>query len=312
MKKLSIFILVVFCAFVKINAQEEDVFKHAQMNPILINPATAGADAEHHKVFMNVRRAWTNFPGTPTSYALSYNGPIGKRLGIGAMLFTENVAAITRYRAQLSYAFRYQIKDFNLALGLSTEYHRMRLTNEVLEDPLYMAGDESISAAMDGIKVFDASLGVFVSHNLGTYFGISLPSLVSNKLDEISGEESGSFLNNFTVLAGHRFDLKESNFSIEPSVLVKKISNVDLQADIGFRAGFLKDRILSGLIYRTGTGGSLAILLGTKYNNLKFLYSYDVYFDDFQSYNGGSHEVTFAFEFDRKEGKFDRSKKYRK
>ena len=315
MKKINLLLIVLFMAATSQTfAQEEAIFMHAAINPTLINPASVGADKDHHKVFMNVRRSWTSFPGTPRSYAVSYNGRLGKNLGLGAMIFTENIASFSRFRAQLSYAFRYDIKDFNMALGLSTEFHRKRLiTADILDDELYDTGDEAVERGMEGIKVFDASLGLHGTHKLGTYFGLSLPSLVRNKLDEISDPEGkSSVLSNFTFLAGHHFDLTESNFSIEPSLVVKKVRNVDLQLDFGVTAGFLKERILTGLIYRTGTGGSLAILLGTKFNSLRFYYSYDVYFDEFQSYNGGSHEITFSFDFDRKDGKFDRSKKYRK
>ena len=45
---------------------------------------------------------------------------------------------------------------------------------------------------------------------------------------------------------------------------------------------------------------------------MSLVYTYDVSLGDFQRYNGGSHELTINFAFSRAEGKFDRSKKYRK
>ena len=92
MKKL-ILIISTFCFLATINAQEEAIFNHYHANPLLINPATAGYDRDHHKIFMNVRNQWAGFTGAPETYSLSYNGPIGSRLGIGALLFTENIAS---------------------------------------------------------------------------------------------------------------------------------------------------------------------------------------------------------------------------
>jgi hypothetical protein len=52
--------------------------------------------------------------------------------------------------------------------------------------------------------------------------------------------------------------------------------------------------------------------LGTQYSTLQIYYSYDIYFGDFQDYNSGTHEITLGIDIERKEGKFDRARKFRK
>ena len=92
---------------------------------------------------------------------------------------------------------------------------------------------------------------------------------------------------------------------------MKKVRNVDFHTDLNLLATFLNEQLITGLTYRVGTGGNLGITLGTKYSALRVLYTYDVYMGDFQKYNGGSHEITINFSFNRVAGNYDRTAKYR-
>ncbi len=312
MKKL-LTILVIIAYFCNTSiAQEEAVFMHYTFNPVLINPAATGFDKEHHDIFINIRSAWTNFPETPKTYALSYNGPIGKRLGLGGMIYTENVAGLTRFRGQLSYAFQYQIKEFDMAFGLSTEWHKTSIDNSITSSVLFDMEDEVVMQAIDGETEFDATIGLYGSYKDRLFFGLSSPGLIRGKIDQITGDDLGGPFQYVTANFGGKFDLAESKVKLMPSILVKKVRGVDVQTDVNLIASFLKDQLMTGLTYRAGTGGNLGIILGTKYNTLQFIYTYDVYMDEFQKYNGGSHEITINFEFNRGEGKYDRSLKYRK
>ena len=312
MKKVLLLTAIFFAAKF-VSAQEEAVFGHYLFNPVLINPAASGFDEGHHNVFMNIRSAWSNFPGAPKTYALSYNGPVGKRLGIGGMMFTENIASVSFYRAQMSFAFRYDINDLDFAAGFSAQFHRMRVENDAFGTSIFDPNDELLMLAMDGEKVFDASLGAYGTYKDDVFFGLSFPSLIRTRLDEIEGTSNASSGPQFfTFQFGGNFKVNDYKIKLQPSILVKRLRNVPFQVDFNLLSNFLSDRLITGLSYTAGAGGNLGILLGTKYNALRFVYSYGIYLDDFQQYNGGTHEITINFEFARDEGKYDRSKKYRK
>lgn len=283
---------------------------HYTFNPVLINPAATGFDPEHHDVFINIRSAWTGFPDSPKTYALSYNGPIGNRLGLGALVYAENVASLSRLRAQLSYAFRFQIEDISMAFGLSTEWHRTALSSSVTNSAFYAdyIGDMPIEDAMDGMNEFDASLGLYGSFKRKIFFGVASPGLIRNKLES---EKGGNLFKYITVNVGGEFELNDSKVKLIPSILLKRVRNVDFQTDVNLLATFFKEQLITGLTYRGGTGGNLGITLGTKYSSLRVLYTYDLYMGEFQKYNGGSHEISINFEFNRVNGNYDRSAKYR-
>ena len=311
MKKL-LYLVCLLAFFNTAEAQEEAVFVHYTINPMLINPGATGFDDLHHNLFMNMRASWTGFSGTPRNYSINYNGPISKSLGLGAMIFSENIASLNRTRAQLNYAIRFKANDFKVSAGVSTEYHRTRLDNSLLTDApvgLYDAGDEVVENLMDGESNFDASLGIYGSYQDQIFFGIALPSLVRNRLDKIEG--LGGDIN-FLVNVGGKFLLPKTKVTLQPSILLKQVRYSPLLTDINLLASFLNEQLITGVSYRAGSGGSLGLTLGTKYNALRLLYSYDIFLDEFQSYNAGSHEITINFNFVRKNGGFDRSKKYRK
>ena len=309
MKNLLILVAGIFLLQTA-SAQEEAIYRQYFLNPMLVNPATVGADREHHDLSMNLRTAFSSFPDSPKSYTLSYNGPIGKQVGVGAMIFSENIADITRFRAQAAYSMGVAVNDLKLRAGLSLEYERMSLSNSVIDSDLYDPGDRTVLDNIEGRRFFDTSLGLYGEYK-DIYFGYAAPNLIRTVTDEIEGLDDGSNFKFFILQAGGRFAINDNKVKLEPSIILRNIRTVDTHVDLSVLASFLNEQFITGALFRAGAGNSVGFLLGTKYNTLKFIYSYDILIDDFQRYNGGSHEITVGFEFGRKDGSFDRSRKYR-
>lgn len=313
MKRLFTLLTLAFSLQMAV-AQDEAIFSHYHINPILINPSAAGFNEMHH-LQMNLRNQWTGFPGAPTTYMISYNGPIGKTLGVGIGALTENIAQLTRFRVNLNYAFRFKMSDaLKFSAGFSTEFQEMRLANSVFDQggALYEEGDFIVENAVDGARLFDANLGVFGRYQEATYFGLSFPNLVRARLDDIATSEEqtqGSFFKFYIFQLGHKFDFEDYNFKLEPSLMVRKVRNVPFQVDFNLLAGFLDNQVQTGLSYRSGVGGAIGILLGTKLSALSAFYSYDISFQEFQQYNGGTHELTVAFDFQTSKSKNKAKKK---
>jgi len=314
MKKVTLLIVAILCLAKISSAQEEAIYLHNPFNPTYYNPGAAGFNVAEHNLFMNVRSAWTAFPNTPKTYAISYNGAFGKQFGLGAMLFSENIAAITRTRLNLSYAYRIELKKMTLSAGFSTDFHRFRVINDPNENHFYQENDAIIEEAVNGKRFFDVTLGFYASFGENGFAGLTIPSLIRAGLDQIDGggTENGLSIQHFTINVGNAFYLSDYKVKLEPSILIKSIRNVPFQADFNLIGYFLNEQLITGMTYRAGTGGNLGLYLGTKYKSVRFIYSYDMYFKQFQQYNGGSHEVTVNLKFDRKKGKYDRAKKYRK
>ena len=318
MKKI---LTLLFCAGLawSVSAQEEAVLTHYMFNPVLVNPAAAGFQKDQHDIFVNVRSGWTNIPGAPRTYALSYNGAVGKRLGLGGMLYNENIASLNEFRGQLSIAFGYDMEELELSAGFSTQYHRTSIDGDYKSNDLFDPTDNILDVYNDGERLFDASIGFYGRYDKKINFGLSFPSLIRTRLDEIEGETSeGGNLQYFTAMIGGDVKVNESRIRLQPSIMAKNLRDVDFHIDFNMLASFLDDHLIGGAKYTAWFGdnsletgnGTLGAILGVKYNAVRFIYSYDVFLGDFQKYNGGSHEVTVNFQF-KGGGKYDRSRKYR-
>ena len=307
MKKLILLIATVFALQSAWSQEQSAVFTHYFINPILISPAVAGFN-ESHQIHMNVRSQWTGFPESPKSYGIGYNGPIGKTLGLGVGVMSENLGNMTNTRLQLNYAFRYEVKNVKFAAGFSTEFLTKKVAESVMQSPLYDPDDNIIENAVDGNKVFDASLGAWATFKKNTFVGVTFPNLVVAKIGEIeTGQNEGSFLKYSIITFGHEFEVEPYNFKLKPSVLVFNIKDKPLQIDFNMLGSFIDDKLLAGVSVRAGTGGATGIMLGTNVDVFRLYYSYDLTFQKFQKYNSGSHELTLLFSFDRGKKRYDRT-----
>ncbi|NBC07546.1 MAG: type IX secretion system membrane protein PorP/SprF [Bacteroidetes bacterium] len=302
MKKVLL-LLLSGLAFLQLTyAQDEAIFGHYNITPILVNPSAAGFN-ETHDLQVNARAQWSGFADAPKTYAAQYNGPLGDNFAIGVGVLSESAAQMQRLRAHLNYAFRFQVSEtVKLSAGFQTEYQEITLNNEVSNNPIIDLSDETVMRFLNGEGSFDAALSFFSSFNENTKVGLTFTDLVS--VSTSTSDES--ILKHYMFFASHRFVTDDNNFSFEPSLLIRNVRDVPSQVDINFKAGFLQEQLITGLSYRSL--GSLGLLLGTKLSNFQLFYSYDLFFQNFQQYNDGSHEVSLLISLERKNK--ERSRRY--
>ncbi len=302
MKRLIFLLSLVLSAQILL-AQDEAIFMHYTVSPILINPAVAGFDDTYNLQF-NARAQWTGFEDAPQTLSARYNGPLGRTFGIGVGLFSETAAQLSRNKLQIDYAFRYPVNDdWKLAFGFYTEFQQMRVDGDVTGGVFYEAGDELLDDLLNGKGQFDAALGVYGTFRENTFGGLTFNNLVSSRLSNIAGvSDSEPFFSYYTLNVGHRFNMTQQKISLTPSILMRQIRNAPFQMDLNLNAGFLDEQLIAGVSYRAGLG-AMGLLLGTKLTNFNLYYSYDVSFQRFQKYNTGSHEITVALRAKKKDKK---------
>jgi type IX secretion system PorP/SprF family membrane protein len=303
MKKLILLLGLAAILPALVRAQDEALFMHYTVSPILINPAAAGFDETYNLQF-NARLQWSGFVDAPRTLAARYNGPLGRTFGLGIGVFSEQAAQMSRSKLQLDYAFRYPInEDWKMSFGFFTEFQQMRIDGDITSSPLYDPADPGLVDLLNGKGEFDAALGFYGTFRENTYGGLTFNNLVSSRLSEIAGVgTSESFFSYYTFNLGHRFELTQQKATLEPSILLRQIRNAPFQMDLNLNAGFLDDQLMAGLSYRAGLD-AMGIMLGTRLANFQLYYSYDVSFKRFQRYNTGSHEVTVALQFKKRDKK---------
>ncbi len=300
MKKFLLLITLASIFALGANAQEEAIFNHYNISPILINPAAAGF-YDAHQLQFNARAQWTGFEDAPTTIAARYNGPLGRTFGLGIGVVSEKAAQLNRIKLHLDYAFRFALNDdWKLSFGFFTQFQRMQVDNDVTSGSFYDPADDLLEDLLNGKGEFDAAIGIFGTYRENTYGGLTFNNLVSSRLSDIAGtSDRESFFSYYSFNLGHKFIVDERKLTLEPSLLLRQIRNAPFQMDINLKAGFLDDQLVAGLSYRSL--GAMGLLLGTKLTNFHLYYSYDVSFQRFQKYNTGSHEVTIAINLPKRD-----------
>ncbi len=304
MKKLIL--LIPFFAIVQlVSAQDEAIFTHYHITPVLINPAAAGF-SDNFQLQFNARAQWTGFPDAPQTFGAMFNGPVGKTFGVGLGVSSETAAQMTRLKGQLNWAFKFNFgENVKMAAGFSAAYQQLMLDNAITDGNFFQPGDNIVEENLDGRRDFDASVGLFGSIRENTRLGLSFVNLIQTRLDDVVGTTTNSSaLQYYTFFLGHEFEIVDLNFTLEPSVMARKIKDAPSQVDINLKAGFLDEQLITGLSYRTL--GALGVLLGAKLSNFNVFYTYDVSFQRFQKFNTGSHEITVMLNFEKKKSEIDK------
>jgi type IX secretion system PorP/SprF family membrane protein len=307
MKKSLLIILFASVFMAKISAQDEALFGHYLINPVLINPAFSGTSGKY-QIFGHLRNQWTGFPGQPKTYAVSLNAPLVDKVGIGAMLLNENFGLVDRMRGQLSYAYHYDDakRGFKSGFGFSTEFHRTRLSPTTLQDPFYDPQDRIVEANMRNVSFFDATAGAYVVLNDKATISLALPNLIRARLGVIGNDSVKSektFLRQFIFSGGYKIAME--TMSLEPSLVARKVYLAPFEVDLNMVARFFDDRFFLGVSLRPGTSGNMGLMMGTKQDFFQLYYSYNSSLAEVKTYNRQAHEVTIGLEFNRKQSASD-------
>ncbi len=288
-----------------LHAQQEAVRTQYIMNTGWINPAYYGFN-DDHELFLDYRAQWTDFEGAPRDIAANYHGAVSDRVGLGLNLNSERIGALRQTNISGAFNYRFGNLDWKFGTALDLGYQRYFLKGNINND---IANDPVLMSAIDGVSFFNMGFGFYTEYMEKLYIGVNLPELLHARINDVSFEdesESG-FFEQFTLLLGYRIDVKNKDIKLDPSIYIKRLNpegiglrNVDFQMDINLKASFLQEQLYGGLTYSFGTGDRLGALLGFRLNSFTFAYSYDVSFQEFQNYAGGSHELTFGVKWPRR------------
>lgn len=300
MSRFMIAILIFLAG--QLYAQEAGYFNHQYLQPILINPGAAGFIRDH-QVLAGYRHRWSGFPDASRTFTALYNGQVADRLGLSAQVLTDRIGAAQLTGGNLSLAYRVETERARISFGLSAGVQQFRLVG-THNDPLIDQGDELLNEAIDGYALFDGGLGLYGELDSAWLFGISFPNLIKNRIPDIRGDVNVPELDEFgfSAILGYRWHVRSSNFFIEPSITVKDLRYSPFLVDANLKFSFLDEQLVGGLGYTFGDNSRAALLLGTRIDNLRVYYSYDVSLGNFQQFNNGSHEITLVLRLPRRAG----------
>jgi type IX secretion system PorP/SprF family membrane protein len=307
-KALSI-ILLSFLVALELNAQDAH-FSQFHNGSIFYNPASTGMIKDNYRVIAQSRSQWGNISGKYLTSLLSFDMPYNDRIGLGGYLISDDASrALNVFKFVLSGA--YQITTPNekhfLSGGVQLGFVSMSLNqDELVFDNQWVIDnfdkDVPNGEVLDRRTVFapEANLGIFYKFlNNGKmfrpYVSFSIFHATMPKIN-FTGDKPRRWPMRFQSILGT--DLQVNNqLLINVESLWMMQENV-MEITPGFRGAYkINDKVDLYLGSYFRMNDALIAIIGTKYQNLSFMLSYDYNISDLAYYTNGKGAIELSIIF---------------
>lgn len=303
-------ILLMLLLVGELKAQQLPLYSQYLMNGFMINPAMAGYDG-YTAVNLTYRQQWIGFDEAPRTYSAAFSSRLFRkshkivssplrrgnmlipstkgRVGLGGYIINDANANVARTGVSFTYAYHIILNNQQLSFGLSAKGFQYRINTDRLDfgedgDPVLNGNFSKVAYSPD------ADFGVLFN-GFDYFVGLSVSNLLQSKV-LIGANEFADFKTNrhYWLMGGYRFALSR-DLEIEPGTLLKTSENWNPQGELSVRLYYLKD-LWAGISYRSNE--TMIAMVGARFENVFFGYSYDWTFSEIGNYSYGSHEFTVS------------------
>ncbi|MBC3786881.1 PorP/SprF family type IX secretion system membrane protein [Spirosoma utsteinense] len=236
---LLVGLLLSFFSIQAAQAQKEVLYSQYLVNPLSINPATAGSRESFH-LTASFRRKWVSLRNAPVTQSVSADGAIANgRVGLGFQALNDRMGLFAATGVYGSVAYRFNLPALaKLSIGVQ---------GGVSVVPLYdFASASSLNRAI-------ASFGLGVYYQSDRLFaGISAPETTGQTLD-LTGQFVYRSVRPVMVQVGTTVEVSD-NAVLIPSILISKIANRPVGVDLNARVWF-NEQFGLGVSYRQNSPG---------------------------------------------------------
>ncbi len=287
-----IFLAIILFCNLSVWAQQDALFSQYMFNKLLVNPGYAGS-TETFSVDLLDRYQWVGIDGAPRTISLSAHTLLGNKVGLGGYVYRDALGPTINQGAMAAYSFRIMTRhgwlSFGIQGGIKYFDFDWNIINTEYPDNTFEPQD---------IKKVTPDLNLGLYYYTPTFFaGVSSKQMLENEYGTATlsdGSSSFSRLSrHFYLMTGMVFPLNDK-MVFRPSMMGKYVDNAPVQFD--FNASILfKDAFWVGAAYRT----EKAIIFLTEIKiskGIRLGYSFDLYMNELQTHNSGSHEFRLGFE----------------
>jgi type IX secretion system PorP/SprF family membrane protein len=285
-------------------AQQDPQYNLYQFNPLIINPAYAGA-RDGLSIVADVRNQWVGFDGAPKTSIISAHAPImNKNVGVGFTIIGDRMGprSMVGFSGNFSYILKLNTK-WKLSFGLNAGYNRYQFNYQDITFKTVDNSNASLGKINDGSP--DFNFGTYLKSK-SFFVGVSVTHLWAKDLFTIAvndtmfkGDLSYRLRTHNFITLGKSWVLND-NCVFAPTIAIRSVKNGSGNMDLNFNF-FIYKKLWLGMFLRMpyGPGFLLNYYVTPK---CKVGYSYDTGLKD-QRRLGPSHEVTVGFDFLGKKSK---------
>jgi type IX secretion system PorP/SprF family membrane protein len=280
------------------DAQQLPLYSQYWWNDYLINPAYTGS-LNYSPLQMTFRKQWVGFNGSPELFTLGGHTRFSDKVAIGGLIFKDQTGgAITQTGVIGNYSYRIKMNETShISLALSGQFNQYTFENSKVQ--ALAPGDPALMEGIQKSMSPDASFGILYQNGQKTKIGFSINQLFESRINNLNENDNNNLVRHFNISASKAI-LIDSNFTFEPSVLIKKTASSPTQVDLMGRVKY-KNFLWAGVSYRYQD--AMVALLGLSFKNMFLGYSYDVTMSEISTYSSGSHEIVFGFMIGNKQVK---------
>jgi type IX secretion system PorP/SprF family membrane protein len=277
-------------------AQQLPQISMFQDNYYVLNPAYAGSAREFQVFGMN-RTQWTGITDAPRTFSLSLQGQLkNPHVGVGGHLFTDNVGPTRRTGIQLSYTYHFFINE-KIKIGLGLSGGMLQFAIDGTKISLKEEGDPALYSELRSQTVFDATFGAYAQGE-NWWAGFTLPQLLQNQIRLYDSVEQASnrLEDHYLIAGGYKYALN-SDFTVEPAILLKYVKPTPLKWELSARFTY-QDMVWLGASFRSNDAAVL--MAGYEYRNaISIGYAYDLTTSSLRDHTTGTHEILVGFRFNQ-------------
>jgi len=315
MAKKLIFSIIILIAAVTVSKAQDPTFSQFYANPLYLNPAMAG-NTYCGRLNLNFRNQWPSISGGYITYSATYDQFlekinsgygimfVGDRQGEGAMS-TMMISGLYSYKLMASQSIRI---DF----GAQVSYHQTKIDwnkfvfadminpqTGTIDNPTH----ENEADWNKSVNFVDFSAGLVAGYEDKFYGGVAVHHLTEPE-NGLQIQSESKLPMKITVHGGAEYNTSTGRFggvesddlAISANFLYQQQDNFH-QLNLGVY-GTLKP-FVAGLWFRYNFENPDAViaLIGFKQDTYRIGYSYDFTVSQIGMSGGGSHEISFAWEF---------------
>lgn len=287
MKKLLLLALLIVSVSGISYGQQDPQFSQNMFNKLYTNPAYAGSSEGICGTIL-YRNQWTGFDGAPQTGLFSLDAPVNfLHGGLGlTILAADELGFENTFAVKLAYAFRFNIGQGNLALGVDAGFLQKSIDGDFqANDP-----DDPIipTSSVSGSVLPDLGGGIYYNSDK-LYLGASMSHILESEIDY--GDFTTQMARHYYFMGGYRIEFTPA-LSLTPSFHIKNVADqtqVDINANLQFN-----NRFWIGGSYRLED--AIVLMAGLNITpNLRLGYSYDLTTSDLKDYSNGTHEIMLGY-----------------
>lgn len=267
-------------------AQQDPLYSHYMLNPLLINPAYAGLN-NNFNAMVGYRTQWTGFEGQPKTFnASAHTSLVNNKVGAGLLFINDKIGNITNTETNFSVAYKLLLKEKVFSFGMQAGLQNYRTDYSDLN--IFDPGDNAFMGGERGMRMNVGAGAILKSEKF--FIGLSVPRLIPSTFK--NGGQEFELYNQHFYLSGAYVHYVNERIRLKPSVLLRGVKGAPASVDLAFNVN-LNALHTAGIFTRNFN--TYGVLLQTLFKEqYRFGYVFELPTSKSVGTNFTSHEITIG------------------